>query len=742
MKKEGPDIKKEIMVRVKLLYVFFFLIGICIFGRIVWLQYGPEGKELREKAETTNFTLARVDATRGEIVTADGELLATSVQKYYVGIDFRAKGLEQDVFDANVDGLAESMAKLMGDYTKATYKTMLQNGWKNREKVRYRRLTNRLISYGELQEVRSFPLMNLPANQGGRVIDVVTKRVRPYERLAERTIGKTVEVRDTLIKPHKDSTKRQKTYILTEKGQSGIEYSFNDQLKGQSGWMLKQKIADNFYIPVPESDMNVEPVNGRDVVTTLNMDFQDVAESHLESQLQKFNGLFGTVVLMEVATGEIKAISNLTNRGGVCFENYNYAVGGLFEPGSTFKLASLLALLDDGMNLSDPVYLGDGKLELRKAKFKDDHEPESSTVSLQRVFETSSNVGFVQAVEKRFVETKREGEFVDYIVNLGFDHPIDMGMAGEAKPKLHKPTAEEKKNGRWHSNSLSYMSHGYGLEVSPLHTLMLYNAVANNGRMVKPQLIKELREQGQTVQKFGTEVVNPSIAPARTIKAVRTSLEGVVDEGTATVLKNPYYKVAAKTGTAQMLTGGRYLGSTAGQLYLATMVGYFPADNPKYSCIVAIATRYGSGAWNYYGSSLAGPVFKAIADRVYVTHYDWQEPVNKTLAKSEIPPAVKGGPDQLVRKAAKELDIRLDDQARKSDWVTTGKDSVRVTATALRIENGVVPSVEGMGLQDALFLLESRGLKVDFSGKGKVVAQFPKAGENVRKGATVTLSLK
>jgi cell division protein FtsI (penicillin-binding protein 3) len=256
--------------------------------------------------------------------------------------------------------------------------------------------------------------------------------------------------------------------------------------------------------------------------------------------------------------------------------------------------------------------------------------------------------------------------------------------------------------------------------------------------MVKPLLIKEIRDAGKTIQKFETEVINPSIAPQRTINAVREALEGVVDEGTATVLKNPYYKVAAKTGTAQ----AESYGGGAGQQYLATMVGYFPADNPQYSCIVCIRTRVGGGNYNIYGSSLAGPVFKAIADRVYVTRYDWQEPVNKIDTLFIEPPAVKGGPAQIVRRAARELDIHTSDDTHRGDWATTTNDSVRVTLSPLAVENGVMPRVVGMGLQDALYLLESKRLKVDFTGKGKVVRQSPKAGERVKAGGIVTISLR
>jgi cell division protein FtsI (penicillin-binding protein 3) len=736
-----PSIKKEIWRRVRVLYLVFVVIGLTIVGRVEQIQWGDQGDSLRNLANKRNFELVTVDATRGDIVTENGELLATSVQKYYVDIDFRANGLKKERFDESIDGLADGLARIMGDRTKAQYKRLLQNGWNNRAVTRHVRLTSRLISYSELQQIRTLPLMSLSPNQGGRVVTTVTRRVRPYGRLAERTIGKTVDVRDSVEMPTADTTKRTKIAVMTPKGQSGIEYSYNEQLRGRSGQVLTQKIARNFSIPVTDSPLNVEPVNGHDVVTTLDMDFQDVAESMLEQQLVRNNAIWGTVVLMEVATGEVKAIANLTNRGGVCVEDNNYAIGqfGLSEPGSTFKLASLLALLDDGMSLNDPVEVGNGRMQIAGGRtIRDDHDPQASTVTLKRVFETSSNVGFVKAVEERFTKTKREQDYVDYMVNLGFDRPIDMGMTGEAQPKFHKPTPEEKRSGAWHQNSLVYMSHGYGFEISPMHTLTLYNAVAGGGRMVKPLLVKEIREAGVPIQSFTTEVINPSIAPHRTIKAVREALEGVVDEGTATVLKNPYYKVAAKTGTAQVES----YGGGAGQQYLATMVGYFPADNPQYSCIVCIRTRYGSGNYNIYGSSLAGPVFKAIADRVYVTRYDWQEPVNQSVVRSTVPPAVKGGPAQIVKRAARDMDVRLSDNTHRGDWAVTSHDSLRVTVTPLSLENGVMPQVVGMGLRDALFLLESRGLKVDFSGKGKVVAQFPAAGEKVSAGATVNISLK
>lgn len=739
MSGETPDIKREIMVRVKLLYLVFILVGSAIFGRIIWLQYGPDGARLREKAQERTFRPVRIDGRRGEIFSVDGQLLATSVRMYYLGIDFGVDSLTRKRFYGGVDGLADSLSRLFGDRTKEGYKKMLTDGF-NRAKKGYRRLNPRLISYEELKRAQTFPLLRERPGYGGLAIEMVYRREHPFGGLAERTLGATRSTYDTLVTPHDDPAKRRTETMLTERGLYGIEYSFDGKLRGESGWQMMQKQTPHFSTPV-ESPLNVDPRNGLDIATTLDMDFQDVASSMLAEQLVRHGALHGTVVLMEVATGEIRAIANLENSGGTCHERLNYAVGRVSEPGSTFKLASLLALLDDGMSLGDMVDVGNGRIELRRANFRDDHEPEASRISLQRVFETSSNVGFVQAVERRFKERGREKEFVDYLEQLGFAAPIGTGMVGEATPVLHRPT-DDRRSGKWNENSLAYMSHGYGIEVSPLHILALYNAVAGGGRMVRPMLIKGFSENGRPVERFETETINPSIASSRTIEAVRRSLEGVVDEGTATVLKNPYYSVAAKTGTAQQLTDGRYRAGGAGQVYMATMVGYFPADAPKYSCIVSIWTRYMAPGDTYHGSRLAGPVFKAVADRVYVTHAEWQKPVAQTVARVTAPPDIKGGPLSQVRAVARELDIKLDSDAGRRDWVSVRSDSLSVEVRAVDTPVGIMPGVVGLGLKDALFALESRGLRVEFSGRGRVVEQSPAAGEAVRKGGTVNLALR
>jgi cell division protein FtsI (penicillin-binding protein 3) len=588
-----------------------------------------------------------------------------------------------------------------------------------------------------LQRARTFPLLRLAPGFGGLSIERVYSRQHPFGRLAERTLGATSATYDTLVVPGSDSTRR--TRMLTERGRYGIEYAFNDVLKGRSGWQMMQRQTQRFSTP-GDSPLNVPTADGRNVVTTLDMDFQDVASSMLAEQLIRHRAIRGTVVLMEVATGDIKAMANLENVDGECYERVNYAVSGRYEPGSTFKLASLLALLDDGASLDMPIEVGGGRLVLRGETHRDDHDPESPVLTLRRVFETSSNVGFVLAVEERFRATDREKVYVDYLAGLGFADPLDIGIEGEVTPIFHRPTQAQRDSGEWHRNSASFLAYGYGVEISPLHTLALYNAVAGGGRLVRPRLITALRGvDPDDSQTFPVEVINPAIASPRTIAALRESLLGVVEDGTAMVLRNPWYKIAAKTGTAQQ----DGYGGGAGQHYLATMVGYFPADDPKYSCIVSIWTRRGSSRDVIYGSTLAGPVFKAVADRVYVTRWDLQPDV-AGAPRVKTPPRVKGGPDRAVREVAAGLDIRLDDGARRRDWVSTSlrADSAAIATVPLEMTAGRVPRVVGMGLIDALYAIESRGFRVDFTGKGRVVSQSPEAGAAARNGATVTLTLR
>lgn len=740
MDRKPSKIKRTILIRMRILQTLFWVAGICIMLRILQIQVGPEGERLRKQAERVNFSVVMQDAARGDILGRGGEILATSLPRYYVGIDYKAGSFTPEVLEQGIDGLAESMSAFFKDKSKAEYKSLIRRGYAGREKRRYQRITPRAINYNELQTVKQFHILRLPRNKGGRIIEQDIERVRPFGGLAERTIGKTAEYTDTVRKPGLDPTKSSVAEKRTVKGHTGIENSMDEYLRGTHGWVLKQKISSSLWVPV-KSDLNVEPVNGKDVITTIDPDIQDVAEQALRCRLVDASASWGTVVVMEVATGEIHAIANLTRYGQECREDVNYAIGSRLEPGSTFKLASLLALIDDaGMDIDDKVDTEGGKIKLDGKTYVDDHRVDT-LLTLKQVFELSSNIGFIKCVREHYGSQPQR--FIDYISALGMREKLGTRIIGEAQPKMWTP--KDKGRGQWSKLTLNAMAYGYGFEISPLHTLALYNAVANDGRMVRPKLIRGISQYGQMIEEYPTEYLNRKICSESTLRKVRECLEGVVDVGTGSALKNPYYSVAAKTGTAQVANqSGGYTDQYGGINYLATMVGYFPADNPKYSCIVAIKTYYGRGNYvNYYGAGLAGPVFKAVSDRIYSSHTEWQKPVRENIGeRSRAPIEIKGGEGEQIKRVAGKLGIELQRDGRLRGWTSTRADSAVVHTAALDIDEGVVPSVRGMGLKDAVFLLESAGLRVSFVGKGKVVGQSIAEGTKASKGQTIALTLR
>ena len=372
----------------------------------------------------------------------------------------------------------------------------------------------------------------------------------------------------------------------------------------------------------------------------------------------------------------------------------------------------------------------------RKYLVQDSHAV--GQTDLLGVMEHSSNIGFVKVIDEEYHDSPER--FVDFIHSLGIDRQVNMQLNGGLKPIIKDP--RRKKETAWDALSLMKMSYGYAVEVTPIHTLMLYNAVANDGHMVAPRLVTAVMENGHAVERFGTETVNRKICSDKTLRLVRQALEGVVEEGTGSMMKNPNFKIAGKTGTAQIAMKNRgYADERGGRDYLATFVGYFPADNPRYSCIVAIKTYHGPGARNsYYGASLAAPAFKAIVERVYALDAEWHAPLTESDVPSVAP--VKGGDVQEMRTAAGRLSITTDIARRGQGWATATQDSARVEVTPVQCEEGVMPAVQGMALKDALYLLESRGLRVRVSGKGKVVAQSIRAGTQIREGDAVTITLK
>ena len=535
-------------------------------------------------------------------------------------------------------------------------------------------------------------------------------RFQPHGNLASRTIG----------------------YISkSEAGNTvGIEGAFDEYLRGIKGIRLMQKVSGGIWVPIHDGN-EVDPRDGMDVITTIDIDLQDLAEQALYRQLLGNNAHHGSAVVMEVATGEIKAIANLERDDyGNYSENYNYALGENIEPGSTFKLPALMAALDDGyVQLDDTIDTGHGSIKYYD-KIIHDSDPEGhGIISVQKIFELSSNVGMARIITKYY--TGKEKKFIDHLYRMHLNEPLKLEIRGEADPEIKYPGDK-----LWSGISLPMMSFGYEVKVTPLQILTLYNAVANNGRMVKPRFVKEIRYRDNLVKRFGVQVISSSICSSSTLKKARIMLEGVVENGTAKNLKNPIYKIAGKTGTAQI--ANKKLGYM--KEYVASFAGYFPAENPKYSCMVSISSPSNN---IYYGNVVAGTVFKEISDKVFASSME-MHPALKARGRHDTieAPSTKGGYREDLETALEELDIpikKIND--KESDWVLTQRNGEEIGLYNLTVRQNLVPNVVGMGLMDALFLLENNGLHVLVKGKGTVVSQTMPPGARAASGATIFLDM-
>jgi cell division protein FtsI (penicillin-binding protein 3) len=699
------EARKVILFRI---YISFFLI--CLFGlsivfQITRIQF-TQGEYWRDKADSMMLKYTNIDAARGNIFSADGSLLATSVPIYDVHFDARRAAISDELFNSKVDSLALGLSRIFNDKTQQEYRHELFSA--RAEDDGYH-LIKRGITYPQLQKLKKLPIFRLGRFKGGFRVDERSKRELPFRELAQRTIG---TMRD--VKP------------------VGVEAAFNEELTGVSGKRLMQKISGNTWKPVNDKD-EIEPRDGNDVYTTIDLNIQDVAESSLEEHLRAHDADHGCAVLMEVQTGEIKAIANLSRtKEGDYIENFNYAIAEATEPGSTFKLASLLAAIDDGLaDTGDVVTVNNGKVFYSGFKMEDAHAPKSSRLTVKQVFETSSNVGTSQVVFNGYRSDPQA--FVDKIRSFGLGEPLGIQIKGEGTPLI-----KDEDDKMWSKISLQWMSIGYETKLTPLQILAFYNAVANDGRMVRPKLVNEIRYRGQLVDSFPTEIIRDSIASPVSLAKARAMMEGVVEHGTASVLNKSPYKVAGKTGTAQ-INRPKFGYDKSNMSYQASFVGYFPADKPKYSCIVVV---YAPSNNVYYGGAVAAPIFKDIADKVYSTHLELQStPLQKdTLVKDPLPLAKAGHSKDLVKVLQS---VKIDHAASSSEasWVSASVVDGVMSMLPRNSNNGTVPNVVGMGAMDALYLLENAGLQVQLTGKGTVVSQSIKAGTPIGKGQRIQIEL-
>jgi len=707
------DVRKDILWRIYLVYLFIFVLAGLIIARVIKIQFS-EGEFWKARANELTIRYANIEALRGNIFDVNGQLLATSLPYYDVAVDMNSEAITDEIFEENIDSLALCLSTIFGDRTKSGYRRELTNARITGD--RFHTLHNN-VSYKELQQLKTFPLFRKGRFKGGLIYTQKGKRELPFQLLASRTIGYSKE--DIKV---------------------GLEGSYNQQLTGIGGKRLVRRIAGGIEMPVNDEN-EVEPQDGRDIVSTIDINIQDVAENALYEQLKKHKAGWGCVVLMEVKTGEIRAIANLSRIDTARYgENYNFAIGQSTEPGSTFKLASLMAGMEDGyFDLSDTINTGNGKWKFLTQEVKDSHEGGFGKISVKQVFEKSSNVGTAKLIHTYYA--KNPQQFVDRLCKMGINLNPELDIAGTGSADI-----KSTKDKRWSKVSLPWMSFGYELRLTPLQILTFYNAVANDGVMMKPRFVREVRKQGKAIKAFEPEVIHPHVASASTIQKAKEMMEGVVLEGTATNLKNADYKIAGKTGTAQIAKSGGGYGNKKGsnsQTYQASFVGYFPADNPKYSCIVVVNAP-SEGV--YYGNAVAGPIFKEISDKVYSTLLDIHSEVKATqFAEAKIP-SIKNGSRKDIQTVCRDLNISTNTNSSSAEYVKVvmQKDSSTIVMDSnlnQSLTNHVMPSVLGMGLKDALYLLENAGLKVKIIGSGMIKKQSIKTGGKFSKGTELILEL-
>ena len=698
-----------IFKRASRIYQFLLLFAIIVAARIIYVQFFK--KDIKSGAEIA-FRDKPTEPVRGDILDKKGRLLASSIPYYKVRIDCTVS--EKDTFDKYVDGLSRALAGFYKEKTEAQYKKLLTEGRANNK--RYLNISRRLLDYSELQQVKEFPLFNKGANNGGIIVEEEYKRKYPYGRTAFRTIG----------------------FINSEGRGTGIESSWDYYLKGTPGKQIYQRLTGGEWVPV-NSENNLPPKDGYDIRTTIDIDLQEAVENALKEQLTKgYNVEGATAVVMERRTGAIRAIANLKNDGKGGFdESLNYAVSQATEPGSVLKLVTLVAVLEDGKEtLESIVDGGNGTWVYQGQRVTDSHAVGVQTV--KGAFAHSSNVCFAKIATRNYAGNPKE--FVNRIQNMKLGEKFHLDIQGEGTAVIHSPDWEN-----WTPGTLASMGFGYGLLITPLHTLTFYNAIANDGRMMKPYFIESYEKDGHVVKKFKPQEISGSICSKKTAEKAREALRAVVTDGTGKMMNKEVFHISGKTGTARMaFEGGGYERGGLRQ-YQATFCGFFPSENPEYSVIVVLYS--GKTAGSFYGATQAGPPFLQIARFIYANTPAWNEKLDgsqKNHKRSN--PDVASGMGEASKRVLASIPVTNRNEIisgiNNNRWVTFSSDTNAVSVEPLEIAKDSLVSVKGMGLKDAIYILESQGYKVKFTGHGKVVSQTPQAGCDLPKGETVTLQLE
>ncbi len=699
---------KELLNRSYLVYFSLIILGLAIISKALFIQV-VEGVELRDKAESLTTVFRDIDAARGNIYADDGSMLATSIPIYEVRMDMKADGLTDEVFDEHLDSLCIALADLFQDKSALDWKRELLE---QRTRGNRYHLIKRKVKFHQMKAMRDFPIFDLGRYKGGFIVLQQNRREKPFRLLAARTIG----------------------YAREGVTPVGLEGAYQKELAGVSGKRLMQKISGGVWMPINDEN-EVEPQDGYDVHTTVNLNIQDVAENALLKQLQLHDADHGCVILMEVETGDIKAIANLSkDEDGDYWEYYNHAIGESTEPGSTFKLASLITAIEDGyVSITDSVETGNGKAEFHGELMRDSKEGGYGKISIKEVFAHSSNIGVMRVIERYY--SNQPEKFIKGLKRMKLDESIGIEIAGEGEPLIKDPS-----DNSWSLITPLWTSIGYECQETPLQILTFYNAIANDGKMIKPKFIRKITDKSSVIREQPVQVISERICSEKTAKLGQELLEAVVQNGTATNLKNNNYAIAGKTGTARIANSSKGYNKGKKISYQASFAGYFPADNPKYSCIVVVNAPNRS---HYYASHVAGPIFEEIADKVYATSINIHDELDRQSDINSLThiPVSKNGAQQDLFTVFDQLDIPIESSNPDNKWVITQTGPDKVTMQRRAVTENLVPNVRGMSAQDAVFILENAGLVVSIRGRGSIKEQSIEPGQRINKGERITLEL-
>ncbi len=708
------EIKNDILWRVYLCFICIAILGIAVLGRAFYIQQA-EGDHWRDMGENMQLRYETIDAERGSIYSEEGNLLSTSIPVFDVYVDFAAEGLREKKgkrFKENIDSLSISLANLFKNKSAEEYKKQLQLAYKNKD--RYYSLKKK-ISFDEYKALRNFPLVRQGRNKSGFIVNSRDKRINPYVLMANRTIGLS---------------------RADKKKNVGLELTYDSLLRGTAGQRLMKYNAGSF---MPVIGAELDPINGKDIITTLDTYIQDVAENELMDMLVNNKSLHGTAIVMETATGKIKAIANLgLQKDSTYIEDMNYAVGKATEPGSVFKLATLLSLLEDKhITNQSLVDLNNGVMYFHGLRIKDSHTPRGSgIVTVKQAFLESSNVAFARLANEFY--GSNPSKYTDHLSRFRLDKQTDIEIiATSGKPTIKKPSGKS-----WGKTTLPFMAHGYEEMVTPLHMLVLYNAVANNGKMMKPYLVNAIRAYGVDDRVFTPSVLEEMICSKETIAQAQECLKAVVDSLHGTghrILFDSLYSISGKTGTAVTALDNKGY-NKGNKIYQSSFIGYFPSEKPRYSMAVVIQNTRGSR--KVYGADVAGTVFKKIADKIYgrfigTSNFSKLKTVDSLLYSSQ-------GMKNDLQSIFRFMNIPYNDSVKAGYWRGMQMKNNTVSMGAplyATAQNKIMPSVMGMGLKDAVYLLENKGLAIEIKGRGKVIDQSLAAGMNFKIGQKVQLLL-